>query len=136
MAKKKAAKKKVAKKVAKKARQEGCEESGQEVGWCGWRFAAVGPGTMYSWSCPAKAVEPLSKRVSPEPSGWGKRPVLTRLADLFGKLCLVTTRKERPARLTGRFYFLGETVLGLGTWRLKRQSQVAFPKAEVARPKT
>jgi hypothetical protein len=36
-----------------------------------------------------------------------KWPVLMRLADLFGELCLVTTRKERPARLTGRFYFLG-----------------------------
>ena len=52
------------------ARQEGSEESGQEVGWCGWRFAAIGPGTCtlvvpgqgrgtrYSGS-------PLSKRVSP-----------------------------------------------------------------------
>jgi len=46
-----------------------------------------------------------------------------RLADLLGKLCLITTRKERPARLTGRFYFLGEKLLqfGAGLWMIAIQ---------------
>ena len=90
------------------------EEGGQEVGRCGWRSAADG------LLCPAKAAghpvlrvvrysgSPPSRRLSPGPFGLGGRPVLTQRGDLFAKLCLVTTRKERPARLTGRFYFLGK----------------------------
>ncbi len=54
------------------------------------------------------AMKSLARRAPPRLSAVESGRLDSRLADRFGELCLVTTRKERPARLTGRFYFLGE----------------------------